>query len=150
MRRRANRKFQREVAVALAEINERRKFARDIVELLTLADEVLTLCSRFAVPIFNDFYLSRQAGKARRMIARSVDGNADEIVAGLLAAHEAIESIEPTLMLMRIATRIHTSDSWVATLNQGEPREALEALSAASPEVAAELDEFVTDTATDA
>ncbi len=142
-RRRANRKFQREVAVALAEINERRKFARDIVELLTLADEVLNLCARFAVPIFNDFYLSRQAGKVRRTIARSVDGNADEIVAGLLAAHEAIESIEPTLMLMRIANRIQTSDSWVATLNQGEPREALEALSAASPEVAAELDEFV-------
>ena len=143
MRRRANRQFQREVAVALTEINKRRKAARDIMELLTLADEVLTLCARFAVPIFNDFYLSRQAGKVRRTIARSADGNSDEIVAGLLAAHEAIESIEPTLMLMRIATRIQTSDSWVAILNQGEPRKALEALSAASPEVAAELDEFV-------
>ena len=143
MRRRANRQFQTEVSAALRRIDERRKVARDLMELLALADEVLTLFGRWAVPMFNDMYLSRQAGKVRRMIARSVDGNSDEMVAGLLGAHGAIESIEPTLTLMRIATLIQTNESWVAALNQGDPRQALEALCAASPEVAAEMDEYV-------
>jgi pyruvate,water dikinase len=143
MRRRTNRRFQTEVSAALREIDQRRRAAQDLPELLAVADDVLTLFGRWAVPMFNDFYLSRQAGKVRRMIARSIDGDSDEITAGLLAADGAVESVEPTLMLMGIANLIHTNDAWVATLRQGDPRQALGALCVASPEVARALDEFV-------
>lgn len=143
VRRRSIRIFQQEVNAELRRLRHEGANAADIKELLVLADDLLRLFDRWAVPMFNDFYLSIQAGRVRRMIARSGNSNTDEVVAGLLAAHEAVESIEPALRLMRIARTIQGDERWTATLSTGEPLPALSELCAQAPAVSAELDEFV-------
>ena len=143
VRRRSNNEFQQQISAALREIEDRRRNATDLSDLLTIADDVLVLFRRWAVPMFNDFYLSRQAGRIRRMIAAAGHAHADEVVAGLLAAQEAIESLEPTLWLMRIAAAIQQEPAQLRELCSGEPLEALARLGHAAPRIAAEIDAFV-------
>jgi acyl carrier protein len=143
VRRRSIRKFQHEANAGLRQLRERGENARDLADLLAIAEEALRLFDRWAIPMFNDFFLGIQAGRVRRMIGRSGAANTDEVVAGLLAAHEAIESIEPTLQLMRIALQIQRDERWAATLNDGEPLAALGKLCELAPQIGAQLDAFV-------
>ncbi|RDI44943.1 phosphoenolpyruvate synthase [Nocardia mexicana] len=138
------RRFQREVGAEIATIGREVATADDLSELVVLADRVLELFGQWAVPNLNDLYLSNQAGRARRLLAPTVGTDeAAEIVAGLLAAQTSLASLEPTLRLMRLAAEIRRSPDLVAVLEAGTPEEAVAALAAADPAIAAELDSYV-------
>lgn len=143
VRRRSIEIFQREVNAELRTLRENCQNAVDLGELLAHADAVLKLFDRWAIPMFNDFFLSIQAGRLRRILERAGTSNVDEVVAGLLAAHEAIESIEPTLQLMRIAARIQSDRRWAEALETGAPLTGLVQLCEQAPEIASDIDGFV-------
>ena len=137
------RRFQAEVGREIRRIERDSAAATDLRDLLKLTEQVLLLFDRWATQILNDLYLSNQAGRARRLLAAVAGDGAEEIVAGLLAAEEAVESLEPTIRLMRISERIRRDPALVAALAESMPSAALGAVRDRSPELAAELDDFI-------
>lgn len=132
--------FQDEVGGQVRAIRKELDGARDLEALLDLGDRGLALFSRWAVQILNDLYLSNQAGRARRLLASLGHEEPDEIVAGLLASEEAVESLQPTLILLRLAERIRDDPALTAALETGD---GYAELCAASPEVADTLARFI-------
>ena len=71
--------------------------AQSLQDVLALAERGLRVFDLWTVPTLNDFYMGTQSGRARRIVAKVAgDDNAEHIVAGLLGADEAVESLEPT------------------------------------------------------
>lgn len=138
-------KFQMEVGGLVDDLARRARASDDLDELLTLAETSESLFARWSVQILNDLYLGNQSGRARRLLAGSGSDTheAEEVVAGLLASEEAVESIQPTLILMRLAARLRGNDDLVRTLNTGSPREGYEALRSVDPVSRDVLDDFV-------
>ncbi|MGC0366672.1 phosphohistidine swiveling domain-containing protein [Rhodococcus sp. 27YEA15] len=135
--------FQSEVGAAIADIRRRQSSAEDLVELVALADDGLALFERWAVQILNDLYLSNQTGRARRILEESGVPAAEEMIAGLLASEEAVESLQPTLILMRLAASIRGDKICRDALFGSDPRSAYEALCAVSPRATVALRRFV-------
>lgn len=130
-------RFQREVGAEVERIRRDLDTATDLDQLLDLAERGLKLFDRWAVQILNDLYLSNQAGRARRILVAA--GGSEETVAGLLASEEAVESLQPTLILMRLAAVIRDAPALRTALDTGDPRTGLAAVRAAAPAVDREL-----------
>lgn len=117
--------------------------AEDLAQLLELADRGLRLFSRWSVQFLNDLYLANQAGRARRMLAADGQSAPEEIVAGLLASEEAVESLQPTLILMRFAQAIRGDEKLRTALHIGDARVGYRALRAISEQATAILDDYI-------
>lgn len=142
-RRKLIREFLREVGDAVDRIRRDASSAQGLGELLDLADDGLRLFDRWSVQILNDLYLSNQAGRARRLIAATEGVDSEELVAGLLAAQEAIESLQPTMILMTLAVTIRGDDDLRTALFSGSQLDSLEAVRDRSPAIARQLDYFI-------
>ncbi|MEV0355072.1 phosphoenolpyruvate synthase [Nocardia sp. NPDC050697] len=136
-------RFQREVGAEVERIRRDLDTAAELDQLLDLAERGLKLFDRWAVQILNDLYLSNQAGRARRILAGGGAPGSEETVAGLLASEEAVESLQPTLILMRLAADIRRAPELRTALATGDPRTGLDAVRAAAPAVAAALDDYL-------
>ncbi|KAA0024861.1 phosphoenolpyruvate synthase [Antrihabitans cavernicola] len=134
-------RFLAEVGGAVEQIRRDYAKADGLGDLLDLADDGLRLFDRWSVQILNDLYLSNQAGRARRLLGDSDNG--EELVAGLLAAQEAVESLQPTMILMRVAVQIRGDDALRAALSSGSQLESLAAVREQSPAIAQQLDHFI-------
>ena len=78
------------------------------------------------------------------MVERAVGAAAaPALLSSLLAAEDGVESVEPTRQLLRIARALRATPSALAALGHGTPREALTALRAGHPELAAQLDGYL-------
>lgn len=137
------RTFLDEVGTAVDDIRRDIDTARGLDDLLDLADRGLRLFDRWSVQILNDLYLSNQAGKARRLLAETDGVNGEELVAGLLAAQEAVESLQPTMILMRVAVEIRNDDALRAALFAGSQLDGLAGVRSQSRSVATQLDTFI-------
>lgn len=135
--------FQREVGGEVDRIGRGLADAEDLEQLLDLAERGLNLFGRWSVQILNDLYLSNQAGRARRLLARDGRAASEEIVAGLLASEEAVESLQPTLILMRLAATIRKDEALTAALFTGDAQAGYDAVRAASGELCRELDRYI-------
>ncbi|NLE79628.1 MAG: phosphoenolpyruvate synthase [Rhodococcus sp.] len=135
--------FQREVGGEVDRIGRDLTEAKDLEQLLELAERGLNLFGRWSVQILNDLYLSNQAGRARRLLAQDGEAASEEIVAGLLASEEAVESLQPTIILMRLAARIRKDEALAEALYTGDARSGYDAVRAASADVTGELDRYI-------
>ncbi|MBY4058104.1 phosphoenolpyruvate synthase [Rhodococcus fascians] len=136
-------RFQWEVGAEVTRIRDQLHDLDDLDELLDLSEMGLKLFDRWAVQILNDLYLSNQAGRARRILARSGNHSSEEVIAGLLASEEAVESLQPTLILMRLASTIGDDSRLSHILLSSPPERTLQALRLASPMVRAVLDDYI-------
>lgn len=135
--------FQREVGGEVDRIRRDLDNAHDLQELLALSERGLNLFGRWSIQILNDLYLSNQAGRARRLLAVNGQAASEEIVAGLLASEEAVESLQPTITLMRLATLVRADEELKQALQEGSPRDGYNALRTRSAAITTELDSYV-------
>ncbi|MEV6066714.1 phosphoenolpyruvate synthase [Nocardia sp. NPDC052001] len=136
-------RFQQEVGAEVDRIRRAQATATDLRELLELADQGLRLFGRWSVQMINDLYLSNQAGRARRLLAKDGTPVPEEVVARLLASEEAVESLQPTVILMRLAGRIRTDAALREAVFTGDPRTGYDAVREASPAVRRVLDDYI-------
>lgn len=136
-------KFQREVGGLVDELARRARNSDDLDELLAVAETSEVLFGRWSAQILNDLYLGNQSGRVRRLLADSGSDTPEEVVAGLLASEEAVESLQPTLILMRLASRLRNRDGLVHALHTGTPHEGYKALRAVDPHSCDVLDDFI-------
>ncbi len=136
-------RFQSDVGDEVSRIRCDIDSAEDLDALLELSARGLRLFDRWAVQILNDLYLSNQAGRARRLLAATGGAASEETIAGLLASEEAVESLQPTLILMRLASRIAADPMLAELAVTGTAENAYAALRDASPHARRVLDEYI-------
>ncbi len=135
--------FQARIPAAIADVDRRLQTAATLKDVVYLGEELLDLFDEWYVPTLNDFSMSTRSGKARRIVATVAGADAENVVAALLGAEEAVESLEPTRALMTMAKQIRSDSALLATLNAGDPASALAALRAASPSLARQIGDYL-------
>jgi len=137
-------KFQTEIPQIISQLHAELAGAQSLQDVLALAERGLRVFDLWTVPTLNDFYMGTQSGRARRIVAKVAGDDAEHIVAGLLGADEAVESLEPTKHLMVLAKHIQSDPDLTDALNGGAPGAAVAALRERSVYVAASLDDYLT------
>jgi phosphoenolpyruvate synthase/pyruvate phosphate dikinase len=138
-------KFQTEIPQLISQLRAELAAAQSLQDVLALAERGLRVFDLWTVPTLNDFYMGTQSGRARRIVAKVAgDDDAEHIVAGLLGADEAVESLEPTRHLMALAKHIQSDSDLTDALTVGAPATAVAALRERSAYVAASLDDYLT------
>ncbi|MFL5883757.1 MAG: phosphoenolpyruvate synthase [Thermoleophilaceae bacterium] len=137
-------RFLRDFSRRTGEIDRARLPETDVGELLAIAERIqVEIFGDFTIPIVNDIYVAIMAGKLRRLVGKAIEGDAAEVVNGLLSGEPGIESKEPTRRLVAMAERICADASLEGALRDGEPSEAFAALRERSPELRTELDDYI-------
>ena len=137
-------KFQTEIPQLISQLHAELAAAQSLQDVLALAERGLRVFDLWTVPTLNDFYMGTQSGRARRIVAKVAgDDDAEHIVAGLLGADEAVESLEPTRHLMALAKHIQNDPDLTEALTVGAPATAVAALRERSAYVAASLDDYL-------
>ena len=137
-------KFQSEVPQLISQLRTELAAAQSLQDVFALAERGLRVFDLWTVPTLNDLYMGTQSGRARRIVAKVAGDDAEHIVAGLLGADEAVESLEPTRHLMVLAKHIQNDSGLTDALNSGAPAAAVAVLRERSAYVAASLDDYLT------
>ena len=136
--------FQTRIPHLISQLHTELAAAQSLQDVLALAERGLRVFDLWTVPTLNDFYMGTQSGCARRIVAKVAgDDDAEHIVAGLLGAEEAVESLEPTRHLMTLAKHIQDDSDLTEALTVGAPATAVAALRERSAYVAASLDDYL-------
>ncbi len=102
------------------------------------------LLERWEAPNINDWRVMASCGRLRRLLVRIYEPDQVDVrFADLLGGIEGIESVEPTRILVAIATDARRDPAIAAALESGTPAEALAALRDAAPDLAARIDAYV-------
>ncbi len=134
--------FQTQIPQLISQLHVELAAAQSLQDVLALAERGLRVFDLWTVPTLNDFYMGTQSGRARRIVAK-VARDAEHIVAGLLGAEEAVESLEPTRHLMTLAKHIQDDPDLTEALTVGAPAAAVAVLRERSTYVAASLDDYL-------
>ncbi|MEZ5077268.1 MAG: PEP/pyruvate-binding domain-containing protein [Solirubrobacterales bacterium] len=102
------------------------------------------LLDRWEAPNINDWRVMATCGRLRRLLVRVHPEDKVEVrFADLLGGIEGIESVEPTRVLVGIATDARRDPLIVAALEEGAPRAALKRLRHLAPDLADRVDAYL-------
>ena len=102
------------------------------------------LLEKWETPNINDFRVMMISGHLRRAIARRFpEDEVDTRLGDLLGGIEGIESVEPTRLLVELATDVRRDAELAAAVRRGDPERGLAELRRLRPELAARVDQYV-------
>ena len=142
-------KFQRHFRLVVDSVDRTALTTQSFSELMGVIRRLdRELMERWDVPILNDLRVLRSSGGLRRFVAAALgaDASEEEVVrtcSDLLGGIEGIASIEPTRMLLRMASVARATPRVADLLRVGRPAEVLTALRDEEPTFSARIDEYV-------
>ena len=120
--------FLEEVDTTLGSIDRDALAGRPLAELMWLLDRLRRECiDRWTTPIVNDFYVMTTTGKLRRLVARALPREVENVMQVLLGGADVATSSGPAMMLLRMAELARGDPTLAHVLRTREGADALNA-----------------------
>jgi pyruvate,water dikinase len=130
----------------IRQVNRASLGQRSLGELMQALEHLRRQCiERWVIPIVNDFRVMMAVGRLRRMVERALPGEAERVVQTLLGGADVSTSAGPAMLMLRLAELTRSNPVALHAVRDLPPAEALAAARAASGELAATMDELLSE-----
>jgi len=137
-------RFLSEFEAAYRRVNRAGFKTASFSQLMAVVDQLRReMVENWATPIINDVYVLMAMGKLRRLVESTGVANPQELVNNLMSGEEGIESLEPTRMLMRLASTANEDEGLAAALRLDPPSAAVAELKRRHLPFTARLEDYI-------